>query len=133
MLAAFVSPGPHGWGVAVGYNDTVFVEGRSPAHCCQLAADFFEKIKAREQAQRISASVTIAARVVKLLPCSAHSSPATVEGFRKIGVDLEAIHDRVSRFADQSRAISIDVGADAISFVGQDGWKFRSLHDFADA
>jgi hypothetical protein len=130
MLAAFIAPGQHGWGVAVGYNDTVFAEGRSPLHCCELAARFFEKISAGQHAQRISATIPIAARVVKLLPCSAHCSLPKSDGFKKLGVDLEAIHDRVSRFADQSRHLSIDISADAIIFKGGYGWKFGAVHLF---
>jgi len=125
LIAAFLAPGKHGWGVAIGFNDTVFVEGRTPAHCCDLAADFFENIKARQT------PIQINGHVVRLLPCSGHASPAS-EGFKKLSIDLEAVHDRVSRFADQSRAISIDIGADAITFAGKDGWNFRAVHPGGD-
>jgi hypothetical protein len=125
MFAAFVAPGGHGFGVAVGFNDIVFVSGQHPAHCCQLAADFLDRIGARQHPQ------TIAAQVVKLLPCSAHCAP--VPGFRQIGsaIDLEAIHDRVSRFKDRARACTITVRPEAIAFSGGDGWR-AIIHDYSD-
>lgn len=123
-LAAFLAPGQHGFGVTVGYNDVVFFEGHNPAHCCQLAADFFDKIGARQHPQ------VIAAQAVKLLPCAAHCLPRS-EGFKKLTIDVEAVHDRVSRFADTARSVSIDIGTNAIAFTGT-GWKFHITHDYAE-
>jgi hypothetical protein len=131
LLAAFLSPGQYGYGTTIGFNDIVFCAGQNPSHCCQLAADFLDKIGARQHPQ------TIAAQVVKLLPCSGHCPPSgsqlAVNSFRQIGsaIDLEAIHDRVSRFAERARACSIDVKADAISFSGGDGWR-GITHEFTD-
>lgn len=130
-LAAFLSPGQHGYGVTVGFNDIVFVSGATPAHCCQIAADFLDKVGARRFPQGIAACI------VKLLPCSGHCPPSgsqlAVNSFRQIGsaIDLEAIHDRVSRFADRARACQIDVKADAIAFSGGDGWR-GVVHDYSD-
>jgi hypothetical protein len=124
-LAAFLSQGPHGYGTTIGFNDIVFVSGTTPAHCCQLAADFLDKVGARRFPQ------AIAAVIVKLLPCWGHCAP--VHNFRQIGsaIDLEAIHDRVSRFADRARPCSIEVRSDAIGFSGGDGWR-GIVHEFTD-
>jgi hypothetical protein len=129
-LAAFLSPGQHGYGVTIGFNDIVFCTGQNPSHCCQLAADFLNGIGARQSPQ------AIAAQIVKLLPCWAHAPGNSRENpgiFRPIGsyVDLEAIHDRVSRFADRARACSIDIRAKTIAFSGGDGWR-GIVHDYAD-
>lgn len=120
-LAAFVSQGQHGYGITVGFNDVVFVEGRNPAHCAQLAADFLDQIGARRCPRTISASV------VKLLPCPAHSPSS---GFRKLGIDLEAVHDNISRNAHNWRACSIVIAADSITFAGATPRPI--VHDFAD-
>jgi hypothetical protein len=135
MFAAFVAPGGYGFGVAVGFNDIVFCTGNSPSHCCRLAADFLDKIGARQHPQ------AIAAQVVKLLPCSAHCGPArsfsskssALPGFRQIGsaIDLEAIHDRVSRFKDRARPCSIDIKPEQIAFSVGDGWR-GVVHDYSD-
>jgi hypothetical protein len=122
VLAFSVSQGQHGYGVVVGFNDVVFVHGQSPAHCAQLAADFLNGIGARQVPGVISASV------VKLLPCPAHS-PFRQGGFRKLGVDLEAIHDCVSRNARNWRPCSIVIGADAITVSGATPRPL--VHDFA--
>lgn len=124
-LAAFLSTGQHGYGTTIGFNDIVFVSGVTPAHCCQLAADFLDKIGARRFPQGIAATI------VKLLPCSGHRAPPA--GFRQIGsyVDLEAIHDRVSRFADRARPCAIDIRPDAIAFSCGEGWR-GIVHDYAD-
>lgn len=126
LLAFALSPGQVNWAVAVGFNDIVFVNGQNPAHCCQLAADFLDKIGARQHPQ------AIVAQIVKLLPCSGHCPPAP--SFRPIGsaIDLEAIHDRVSRFADRARPCAIDIRPDTIAFGGGDGW-CGCVHDFSDA
>lgn len=130
ILAAFLSPGQYSYGVTIGFNDIVFCAGQNPSHCCQLAADFLDGIGARQHPQ------AIAAQIVKLLPCSGHlpgNSPRISANFRPIGstIDLEAIHDRVSRFADRARPCSIDIGSSAISFSGGDGWR-GAVHDFSD-
>ncbi|MDB5611345.1 MAG: hypothetical protein JWP25_8245 [Bradyrhizobium sp.] len=130
MLAAFLSPGHHSYGVTIGFNDIVFCTGQNPSHCCQLAADFLDGIGARKCPQ------AIAATVVKLLPCSAHAPGNFRKNpgiFRPIGshIDLEAIHDRVSRFADRARPCAIDVRTDAIAFSGGEGWR-GVTHDYAD-
>lgn len=111
LMAFAVAEGQHGWGVTVGFNDVVFAHGSSPAQCAQLTADFLEKITARGRPQ------TLAAFIVKLLPCSGHCMPAG-PGFQKIGIDLEAIYDNISRNAHNWRPCSIVVGADAITFTG---------------
>lgn len=131
VLAAFLSPGQHSFGITIGFNDIVFCAGRNPSHCCQLAADFLDGIGARGYPQ------AIAAEIVKLLPCSAHATTPRCQhddgAFRPIGshVDLEALHDRVSRFAGRARACSIDVRADAIAFTGGDGWR-GVVHDYSE-
>jgi hypothetical protein len=119
ILAFSVSQGQHGWGITVGFNDVVFAEGRHPAHCAQLAADFLDKIGARQVPRTISASV------VKLLPCPAHSP----SGFQKLGIDLEAIHDNIARNAHNWRPCSIVV-ADAITITGITPKPI--IHDFSD-
>lgn len=116
MLACFLSPGLHGWGITIGFNDIAFVSGQNPAHCAQLASDFLEKIGARAHPQKLTASI------IKLLPCPAHHLPSTrEEGFRPIGIDLEAVHDRVSRNADRARAVTITIEPEAITFAGVAG------------
>jgi hypothetical protein len=112
ILAAFLSPGQHSHGVTIGFNDIVFCTGQNPSHCCQLAADFLDGIGARQHPQ------AIAAQIVKLLPCSGHC-----------GTDIEAIHDRVSRFADTARPCAIDVRPDSIAFSGGEGWR-GVVHDY---
>lgn len=126
MFAAFVSPGQYNYGVAVGFNDIVFCTGQNPAHCAQLAADFLDKIGARQHPQ------SIIAKAVKLLPCSAHCPPARAQGLKQIGsyVDLEAIHDRVSRFADRARECAININAETITFVGIT--PRHLIHDYSD-
>lgn len=128
QFAAFLSPGQHGYAVAIGFNDIFFATGQNPAHCCQLTADFLNKIGARQHPQ------TIAALIVKLLQCSGHCPLIRRDGFNQIGshVDLEAIHDRVSRFADRARPCAIDIRPDAIAFGGGEGWR-GVVHDFSDA
>jgi hypothetical protein len=126
LLAAFLSPGIHSFGVTIGFNDVVFVSGQNPSHCAQLAADFLETLSARQRPQTLKASI------VKLLPCPAHHLPATrEESFRPIAIDLEAVHDRVSRNSHNARGISIHIEVDRIIFAGA-GWKFRIIHDFSD-
>lgn len=124
MFAAFFSPGRHGYGVTIGYNNIAFFEGRNPAHCCELAADFFDRIGARNHPQ------VIAAQAVKLLPCAAHCLPRS-EGFKKLTIDVEAVHDRVSRFADRARDVSICIRADEIAFTGRSGFRFHIFHDYS--
>jgi hypothetical protein len=127
LLAAFLSPGIHSWGVTIGYNDIVFVSGQNPNHCATLAADFLDSVGARQHPQLLPASI------IKLLPCPAHHLPvAREEGFRSIGIDLEAVHDRISRNADRARPISIHIGTSAIIFAGEGGWRFRIIHDYAE-
>lgn len=111
------------YGVTIGFNDIAFCTGQNPSHCCQLAADFLDGIGAREYPQAISA------QIVKLLPCSGHLPLAP--SFRPIGtaIDLEALHDRVSRFAERARACGIIVEAEAIRFSGGDGWR-GVVHDY---
>jgi hypothetical protein len=125
-LSFALSPGAYGYGVTIGFNDIVFASGVSPAHCCQLVADFLDRIGARQFPQ------TIPAGVVKLLPCSAHRMPAPSrsQGFSPLGIDLEGIHDNVSRNAHNWRACSIDVGANEIHFIGAAPRRF--IHDFSD-
>jgi hypothetical protein len=125
-LAFAVSPGAHNWAVTIGFNDVVFCSGQNPAHCAQLAADFLDRIGARQHPQ------SIVAKVVKLLPCSAHCPPPRREGFNKIGsaIDLEAIHDRVSRFAERARECAININADSITFVG--ATPKHLIHDYSD-
>lgn len=126
ILSAFVAPGPAGWGVTVGYNDVVFVTGQSPQHCCDLAATFLSKVNAARL------PLTFTASVIKLLPCSAHAFPArSNDGFKKVAFDVETVHDRVSRFADRSRAINIDLRAEQALFVGH-GWAFRHQAEYRD-
>jgi hypothetical protein len=127
QLAAFLSPGQHGRGVAIGFNNIFFATGQNPAHCCQLTADFLDKIGARQHPQ------VIAAQIVKLLPCSGHCPIVLRSGFNQIGsyVDLEAIHDRASRFADRARPCAIDIRPNAIAFGCGEGWR-GVVHDFAD-
>jgi hypothetical protein len=124
MLAFALSPGEHGWGVTIGLNDIAFVTGQNPAHCCQLAADFIDKANIRQWPQTIEASV------VKLLPCPAHSPPIHRGVFKSLTIDVEAIHDNVSRNAIQRRPCTIVVSGDAITFVGVT--PKRLVHDFAD-
>lgn len=116
-----MSQGERGWCVTVGFNDVVFSHGVNPAHCAQLAADFLDKIGARQRPQAISASI------VKLLPCSAHSPRSNL---RKLGIDLEAVHDNISRNAHNWRPCSIVIGADAVTIVGATPRPI--IHDFAD-
>ncbi len=123
-LAFAIAPGAHGYGVTIGFNDIVFASGVTPAHCCQLVADFLDRIGAREFSQ------TIPAGVVKLLPCSAHRMPARPQGFSPLGVDLEAIHDNISRNAHNWRSCSIDIGAGEIRFSG--ATPKQLIHDFPD-
>jgi hypothetical protein len=53
LLAFAVSPGGHGYGVAVGFNSIVFASGLNPAHCCQFAVDFLDQIGSRQLPQTI--------------------------------------------------------------------------------
>jgi hypothetical protein len=124
LMAAFLSPGAHGYGTTIGFNDVVFVSGATPAHCAQLAADFLDKVGARRFPQNINATI------VKLLPCPGHCPP--VGSFRTIGscIDLEAIHDNVSRNAGNARAIAINVTDSAIVFVGVTARHL--VHDYSD-
>jgi hypothetical protein len=123
ILAAFLSPGIHSYGVTIGFNDIVFVSGQNPAHCAQLAADFLDKISARQRPQILKASI------IKLLPCPAHHLPASRdEQFKPIGINLEAVHDRISRNSHNARPVSIDIGTREIKFTGA----VRIVHDFAD-
>jgi hypothetical protein len=110
-MAFSVSRGPHGWGVTVGFNDVVFCHGRTPAHCAELAAGFFEKINARQSPRKLEGFV------VKLLPCSGHCLTAG-PGLQPLGFDVEIIHDNISRNARGWRPCSIDIAADAITFAG---------------
>jgi hypothetical protein len=111
LMAFSVSEGGHGWGITVGFNDVVFAHGQTPAHCAQLAADFLDKVGARQR------PLTLQAFVVKLLPCSGHCMPAR-PGLQKIGADLEAIHDNISRNAHNRRPCSVVIGAGSITFTG---------------
>lgn len=122
-LAFAIAPGEYGYGLTVGFNDIVFAHGTSPAHCCQIVADFLDKSGARQMPQVIEAGV------VKLLPCSAHAPAFRREGFHKLGADLEAVHDNISRNAQNWRDVALDVGAEAITFRGL-GWKFNCVHDY---
>ena len=124
ILAFALSPGEHGWGVTIGLNDIVFVTGQNPAHCCQLAADFLEKASMRQWPQTIQASV------VKLLPCPAHAPPVYAGRFKPLTVDVEAIHDNVSRNALHRRPCSIVVSGEAITFIGATPKPI--VHDYAD-
>lgn len=126
ILAAFLAPGPAGIGVTIGFNDVVFVAGFNPAHCCQLAAEFLDRLGSRNQPQ------FILAHVIKLLPCSAHCAPAGDGIFKKLTIDVEALHDRVSRFKDTARSVSIDIGAEAITFTGREGFAFRIVHNYRE-
>jgi hypothetical protein len=125
VLAFAIAPGEHGWGVTVGFHDLAVTHGQNPAHCCQLAADFLDKIGARRLPQKIEGSV------VKLLPCSAHAPAFRGEGFRPLGHDLEAVHDNISRNAKNWRACTIDVGADTIIFTGITPKPL--VHEFSDS
>lgn len=125
ILAFALSPGEHGWGVTIGLNDIVFVTGQNPAHCCQLAADFLDKASIRQWPQTIEASV------VKLLPCQAHIPPIQTSGFKALSVDVEAIHDNISRNALHRRPCSIVVGSEAITFIGVTPKPI--IHDFERA
>lgn len=125
MLAFAISPGQHGWGVTVGLNDIVFVAGQNPAHCCQLAADFLDKADIRQWPQTIEASV------VKLLPCPAHAPPVQNAGFKLLTVDVEAIHDNVSRNALNRQPCKIVVDDSAITITG--ATPKRVIHSFAGA
>lgn len=111
-LAFALSPGAHGYGVVIGFNDIVFASGVSPAHCCQLVADFLDRVGARQFPQSIPAGV------VKLLPCSAHRLPPRPQGLSPLGIDLEGIHDNISRNAHNWRACAIAVAAEQIGFTG---------------
>jgi hypothetical protein len=123
LLSFALSPGAYGYGVTVGFNDIAFVAGHNPGHCCQLAADFLDRVGARELPQIIPAGI------VKLLPCPAHRlSPQ--HGFSPIGGDLEGVHDNVSRNAHNWRTCTIDVGASEISFHG--ATPKPVIHDFSD-
>jgi hypothetical protein len=121
ILAFSVSTGEHGWGVTIGFNDVVFSHGLNPAHCAQLSADFLDKMGARRQPQAISASI------VELLACPAHSPRSDL---RKLGIDLEAVHDNISRNAHNWRPCSIIVGVDTIAIIG--ATPRHIIHDFAD-
>jgi hypothetical protein len=124
LLSFALSPGAHGTGVIIGFNNVVFVSGENPAHCCQLAADFFDRVGARQLPQQISAGI------VKLLPCRAHELSFRNEGFRPLGIDLEAVHDNISRNAHNWRPCTIEIGGNEISFAGATPKPI--VHDFAD-
>jgi hypothetical protein len=124
VLAFALSPGEHGFGVTIGFNDIAFVTGESPSHCCQLAADFLDKAGIRQWPQKLEASI------VKLLPCPAHCPPIHRAGFKPLTADVEAIHDNVSRNGLNRRACSIEIGRDAITFAG--AASRRLVHEFAD-
>lgn len=125
LLAFALSPGAYGVGVTIGFNDTVFVAGTTPAHCFQLAADFLDEIGARRLPQAVSAAV------VKLLPCPAHRPVfRRPGGFGPLGQDLEAVHDNLSRNAHRWRPCTIEIGSDEIAFIG--AIPKRLIHDFAD-
>jgi hypothetical protein len=112
VLAFALSPGEHGFGVSVGFNDVAFVSGQSPSHCCSLTSAFLDKIGARSWPQRIKAAV------IKLLPCSVHCFPSRGPGFKPLTNDVEAIHDNISRNTVTRRPCSIEIGEQQIRFRG---------------
>jgi hypothetical protein len=77
-----------------------------------------------------------AAQLVKLLPCSAHTmpQPPPSPGFRQIGtvIDLEAIHDRVSRFKAPGAALRDRRRRRRHQLSGGEGWR-GVVHDYAAA
>jgi hypothetical protein len=124
LLAFALSPGPHGTGVIIGFNNIVFLNGLSPPHCCELAADFLDRIGARQLPQEIQASI------VKLLPCSAHALMFRASPFGRLGIDLESVHDNISRNGHHWRPCSIGVEGATISFTGITARPL--IHDYAN-
>ncbi len=100
-VAFAVSPGQHGWGISVGFNDVVFAHGRHPRHCCELAAVFLFKV----QADQLPA--ILPAGMFKLPSVPAHTAVQRRQDFAPLSIDLEAIHDRVQRSAPRNCRIGI--------------------------
>lgn len=110
-LAFATAEGTRSFGVTVGFNSLVFAQGNSPRQCAELAAAFLFKLNACAfDIRRIDASV------MKLLPCSSYRT-RHANGFAKLGIDLEAVHDNIQRNAHNARPCQIHVGVEDILFL----------------